>query len=417
MKVLILGSGVIGVTTAYFLQKAGCEVTVLERHDRCALEASHENGSQLSYSNCLPLASKSNLKKAMLWIGKSDAPLLIRPSIDWDMFKWLMKFLFEVRDSKYFYNSESVAKLTFYSKAVLHEMMSEHKFNFDWNNKGLLHIFKTKEDMDSTKSQFDFIAENTDAKYIELTKQKCIDLEPCTENIMKDRYAGILATADETGDVYQFTVQLEEICKKMGVKFLYHQDIESLDMKNGNIVGVKTNRDYFTADKYIVAMGAYSKQLLEQVGIRVPIYPVKGYSLSIDSDENHIGPRSTITDHDKKTVYTKMNNILRVSGTAEFNGYNHDLSQDRLQPMLATTQENFPTAGDFSKVKEWSCLRPLTPSTRPIISKTNHPELYINSGHGFLGWTEAFGSAKLMMHIVLNQKTEIDSSGFSFLNN
>lgn len=402
MQVVILGAGVIGVSTAYYLAKAGCEVTVIERHASAALECSFANGAQLSYSHAEPWANFSNLFKAIKWLGRIDSPLLIRPRLDWQMYSWLLKFIANCPRSRFLANTKQMVALSMYSRHALHELVEAEKLNFNYTKSGILHIFKNSGEItDNLRhlEQCKKFAPNLEFKT--LTRNECVNLDPSLELLMRKRKGGILCPLDESGDAYLFTTNLIKVCEKLGVKFHFNVNINQLISNNQKITGVKTDKGIFKAQKYIIALGAYSSKYVATLGIKLPIYPMKGYSISIPLIPGGTAPHISVTDHQKKTVFTTIGTRLRVGGTVEFAGYDTSIPYHRIKPILSLTKRFFPAAGDFKNITTWSCLRPQTPSSNAIIQKTVIKNLYINAGHGSLGWTQAVGSGKLMTKLIL----------------
>lgn len=405
-KVIILGSGIIGVLSAYFLQHHGFEVTVIERHANVAEECSFANGSQLSYSHAEPWASWPMLYKALKWLGNKEAPLYMRFSLDPDLYKWLWKFLTNCPSSAIKRNTQAILQLNFFSKKVLHEILAAHQIDFNLSNKGILHIYNNLEYMNSLRHQFTMQKEYyPDFQFQVLDKYGCIDLEPALFDFTDQLCGGIYCMQDEVGSTRQFTEQLAEICQNMGVNFLFNTEIETFTLANNKISGLMTNKGFYQADKYVAALGAYNQPMLKKIGIDCNIYPMKGYTITVPVENNHIAPYLGVTDEIKKVVYSRIDeNRMRIAGTAEFAGFSHDISPNRINPILEAYKRIFPHGGDFENITTWTCLRPQRPSNVPIISGTKYSNLFINGGHGTLGWTMAAGSAKILQNVIQNQK-------------
>lgn len=408
MKVMILGCGVIGVLSAYFLQKNGFEVIVIERNSQPAEECSFANGAQLSYSHAEPWASWPMVYKALKWLGKSNAPLYLRPSLDLHMYKWLWKFLGNCGEQAIARNTRAMVQLNFYSKKILHEILEQHSIDFDLSSKGILHIYTDKNYMASLKQHFTRQQQYyPDFTYRELDKYGCIDLEPALVNFADELCGGIYCMQDEIGDMYKFTLQMVEICKNIGVKFLFDTKVETFTTSNHKISGVMTDKGFMKADEYVAALGAYNYPLLHKIGINCSIYPMKGYSVTMKVDNTHTAPYVGITDEINKVVYSRIGeNRIRLAGTAEFAGFNHAIPEARIKPILEAYKRVFPYGGNFEQITSWACLRPQTASNIPIIARTCYENLFINGGHGTMGWTMAAGSAKILLNIMQNNKME-----------
>ncbi len=412
MKVIILGAGVMGVCTAYLLAKQGFEVTVIDRHTYAAMESSYANGCQLSYSHCEPWATGGNLIKAIKWLGHKEAPLLFRLRWDWDMYKWLTKFIINAMPANVARNTLNILKLSFYSRYIMHELLDEFDFDFDFQKSGILHLFHNKEELDKAERHFIFESRNSDElKFKVLSAKQCLNLEPAVAHIIKEKYGGIYFPKDEIGDILKFTRGLAAMCIKLGVKFLYNTDILTLTLSGNRISGVNTNQGFYTADKFVMALGAYSGKFMRMIGINLPIYPMKGYSISIPVRKKHEHLSMSITDQKSKIVYVPLKGFLRAAGTVEFAGFNHEILAERIDPIVNATRRSFPDGGDFDKVVPWACLRPQTPQSSPIIGRTRYNNLFINSGHGSLGWTQALGSSKIVADVIVGKSPEISLTG------
>jgi D-amino-acid dehydrogenase len=412
MKVLVLGAGVIGITTAYFLQKEGYKVTVVDRHSESAQECSHANGAQLSYSHAEPLANWKNLWKGIKWLGKKNAPLLIRPRLDLELYKWIFKFLLECPKSKMEQHAINLLRLSFYSKQIFHELNSSLDIKYDWNDLGVLHLLSNQEALDDEVKLFELFQKHSACEYEIFSKDQCIQHEPSSEIIMKEKVGGIWSKSDEIGDAHKFTLAMQKECEKLGVEFIWNSEIISFTTNKNKITGVHTSTGFLTSNKFVCCLGAYTAKYLSPIGIKLPIYPVKGYSTSVPTGDKYNSPRSSIFDLERKIVYTRMADTLRTAGTAEFTGFDHSINEARVKPLLDATKRFFPDGGDYSNVGKWSCLRPLTPQYTSYLGKTSFANLFINAGHGFLGWTTAAGSAKVVAEIAMDKPSPISLKGF-----
>ena len=411
MKIIILGSGVIGTTAAYILGARGHEVEVIERQNASGSETSFANGGQLSYSHAEPWANPSVLPKVVKWMFKEDAPLIFRPRADMEMIKWGLKFLMNCTPGRAHANSVSLLKLGLYSKKKMEQLRSFSGIKFDNRRDGILHIYPSQKDFDHAAEQARFQeklgcpAEIADSK-------RCVQLEPALEHAGKPIVGGIYQSLDESGDAYIFTQELAKLCiNEFKAVFQYDTHLRAINHTNGRIASVTTQKGEHSADAYIVALGSYSPIFLKTIGIRVPIYPMKGYSVSFAA--NHYSPNLSLTDGQHKIVYSRLGDRLRVAGTAEFAGYNTAVRPERIKPIVRAVKELFPKCEYDAPLSEWACLRPTTPDGPPIIGQTPFSNLYLNTGHGTLGWTQAAGSATLIADIIEGHTPEISLDGLT----
>ncbi len=411
MKVLILGGGVIGVTSAYLLASRGFEVEVVERQKECGRETSFANGGQLSYSHAEPWANPSALMKVAKWMFKDDAPLVFRPRADLDMIMWGLRFLANCTDARAKSNSVSLLRLGLYSKKMMEKIRIFTGIEFNNIREGILHIFTNSKEFGTAIAQARF-QEKFGCPSEVCDVKRCITLEPSLEHAGKELVGGIYDAIDESGDIFVFTQRLAALCKKeFKVQFHYDTQVERLEYAGDTITGVKTSKGVLKADHYVMSLSAYSPLFLKPLGIRVPIYPMKGYSITFSGDQTYI-PTISITDTELKLVYSRLGDKLRVAGTAEFAGYNDEIIAKRIKPIFEASLSLFPKA-ELKTIMEWACLRPSTPDGPPIIGKTKYKNLYMNTGHGTLGWTQAAGSACLLADIMENRPTEISMDGFT----
>ena len=394
MKIIILGSGLLGVTTAYELGKRGFEVTVLDRNEESARETSFANGGQLSYSHAEPWASPTVIPKLPKWMGRDDAPLVFKFRADWQMIRWGVKFLRNCTTDRANTNCVNLLRLGLYSRKKMAELRSDTGIEFDFGNKGILHIYSTDADFDHAKRQLEYQAK-FGAHQVILNKNDVYNLEPSLGHSERSMVGGIHAIEDETGDPYLFCNALAKVAmERYGVQFKYGVNINELQVNNKSVVAVTTDQGDMSADGYVMAMGSYSSPILRNIGIDVPIYPMKGYSITINA--NNGCPNISLTDGTHKIVYSRLGNRLRIAGTAEFAGYDQSLNEKRVQNIINAASDLFPKADWSQEIKKWACLRPSTPDGPPIIGPTPFRNLFLNTGHGTLGWTQAAGSAALV---------------------
>ncbi|MBN8543244.1 MAG: D-amino acid dehydrogenase [Alphaproteobacteria bacterium] len=416
MKICILGAGVLGVTSAYELAKRGHEVTVLERQSAAAMECSFANGGQLSYSHAMPWANPYVFPDVFRWMFKDDAPLVFRFKADPHMIRWGLLFLLNCLPARTRRHSEALLRLGVYSRMKTDEIIADTKLDFDYLNKGILHVFSSQNCLDHAKIQADFQHKMGGDPESLLTPEECVKIEPTLAHSNKKIFGGVLAPKDASGDIHKFTQRLATlITEKYGVKFQYGTEIKRLHKADGKISHIETSQGYLSGfDHYVLSTGAYSSVHLRQLGLYVPIYPMKGYSITFPANE--FCPTVSLTDEALKVVYSRLGDRIRVAGTAEFAGYNHDIRKVRIDPIVRGVRTLFPKA-DLSKIDEWACLRPSTPDGPPIIGKTPISNLYLNTGHGTLGWTQAAGSARLLADVFEGIPTEIPMTGLTIERN
>ncbi len=418
MKICILGAGVLGVTSAYELARRGHAVTVIERGAEPARECSYANGGQLSYSHAEPWANPHVFPKLFKWAFQDDAPLVLRPSTDMHMMRWGLLFLLNCLPAKARANCETMLRLGLYSKQKMAELMAETKVEFSFLGNGTLHVFDSQASFDGAKRHAEFQAK-LGCTETPMTPAECFTLEPTLANTTKKLVGGMYAPIDESGDIHVFTKNLADYCaKKLGVTFLYNQKIAKLHQTNNQITHVEIEgqqRDYMAGfDAYVMALGSHSAPHLRKLGLYVPIYPMKGYSITFNASAHC--PKVSITDDAAKQVYTLLGNRMRVAGTAEFAGYNEAVRAVRIDPLKRGMKELFPEAPQ-EELTEWACLRPSTPDGPPIIGKTPISNLFMNTGHGTLGWTQAAGSSRLLADVVDGTPTEIPLTGLGIERN
>lgn len=411
MKIVILGAGVIGVSTAYFLGARGHEVEVIERNNASAMETSFANGGQLSFCHAEPWANPAVFAKIVKWMFKDDAPLVMRPRADLDMINWGLRFIANCSESRARANSINLLRLGLYSKKKMEWFRTFSGIKFDSIREGILHIFTQEKDFIGAIKQAKF-QEKIGCPSEIVDVKKCIQLEPTLEHAGKPLKGGVFQSLDESGDVFTFTQELAKLCQsEYKAVFHYNTTVKSINSDKGKITSITTDKGNVSGDVYIMSLGSYSAIYLKPIGIRVPIYPMKGYSVTFPA--NHYTPQMSLTDTENKIVFSRLGARLRVAGTAEFAGHNADIRPERIAPIVRAVQNLLPKCEYGQPESSWACLRPSTPDGPPIIGKTKYSNLYMNTGHGTLGWTQAAGSAALVADIIENRPTEISLEGMS----
>lgn len=390
MKVIILGSGVIGVTTAYYLRKKGLDVTVIEAESASGLATSFANGSQLSYSKTHPLSDIEILKRMPRLLFSKNTPIHIHPGIDMQFLRWGMLFLRECLPSRTHKNARQVLEIALKSREAMHQIIIEHNISFDYARRGKMYVFTESSEFEHTVKDADRKASGI--KQQVLTASAAAHMEPALEDMQHLIKGAIFSEIDEAGDARKFTQGLAAVCEAMGVTFYYNSKIEDFRVEGGVIKSVTAAGQEFTADRFVVCLGPESPRVMKKIGVSLPVYPMKGYSITIPATSR--APEINITDEEKRVVYSKIGDRLRIAGVAEFAGWDYKINRKIMDGMIDIARERFPRAGDYSQITEWTALRPMTPSTVPIIGRAKKfDNLYLNTGHGMLGWTLACGSA------------------------
>lgn len=383
--IAVIGAGIAGITTAYYLARDGHQVTVIDQEPYPAMRTSYANGGQVSVSNSEVWTTWSNVIKGAKWVLKKDAPLLIRPSLDLDKAAWLAKFLYHTANNDYARNTAATIRMGIESRRLYQEMLAEHAIEFDQTPAGIMHFYKDPMYWHHAQSVQE-LYEGNGCEWTLLTADQVHDRDPSLANV-RGILGGAWTPQDWTGDIHKFCYEMSRVlADTYSVQFLYNFLVEDL----------KTFVEYGFADHLVITSGVGSVKLAKTVGDRLPIYPVKGYSITVnlDSDSlNHV-PQVSLLDDQAKIVTSTLGNRFRVAGTAELAGENYDIRRDRIDPLLRWVQTNFPKINthDYS---QWACLRPMTPNMMPIAKPSDkHPAVYYNTGHGHLGWTLAPATAK-----------------------
>ncbi|MBB3383539.1 MULTISPECIES: D-amino acid dehydrogenase [unclassified Rhizobium] len=408
MKVVVLGAGIIGVTSAYQLAKAGHEVTVIDRQQGPALETSFANAGEVSFGYCSPWAAPGIPMKAIKWLFMHHAPLILRPKVDGAMLSWLVKMLSNCTSERYAINKSRMLRLADYSRISLAQLREETGIAYDERMQGTLQLFRTQQQLDASAKDVKALAADG-IPYKVLDPDGCVSVEPALRHVRGKIVGGLLTPKDETGDCFKFTNALAAKAIELGVKFQYGTTIKGLDVQEEQARAVMTDRGRLNADAIVVALGSYSPLLLKPLGISLSVYPVKGYSLTIPITDASRAPESTVMDETYKIAITRLGDRIRVGGMAEISGYTNDLGLARRQTLEHSVTDLFP-GGDVAKASFWSGLRPMTPDGTPVIGPTKIKGLFLNTGHGTLGWTMSSGSARVISDLVSGRKPDIDAT-------
>ena len=409
MKVLILGAGVIGTTSAYYLAKAGHEVTVIDRQPGPALETSFGNAGELSYGYASPWAGPGIPMKAIKWLTMVDGPLVIRPMLDPRMWIWGMRLLANCTERAYAVNKSRMVRLAEYSNERMVELRGLNGLNFDGRERGTLQLFRTQKQLDHIHGDVE-VLKQYGVRYEVLDPKGCIAAEPGLATSTVPFVGALRLPDDDTGDCKMFTEGMAKLATDAGVTFQFGVKIDGIEANAESITGVATSAGRLTADAYIGAMGSYTPLLVAPLGIRLPVYPIKGYSLTVPITDESVAPVSTVMDETYKVATTRFENRIRVGGTAEIAGWDMTLRPHRRGPLDRSLRELFPRAGDLSKASFWCGLRPMTPDGTPVIGRAKFKNFYLSTGHGTLGWTMAAGSGQVLADLVSGKKPDIDTS-------
>lgn len=411
MRVIVLGSGVIGVASAYYLARQGADVTVLDRQSGPAEETSFGNAGQISPGYSTPWAAPGIPFKAVKWMFQHHAPLAINLDGSMWQLQWMAQMLKNCNPQSYAVNKERMMRVAEYSRDCLRELRKDTGIHYENRAKGTLQLFRKEAQMEAVQRDIS-VLEECGVSYELLNGNELGRVEPALANAQDKLVGGLHLPNDETGDCYLFTNALAQIAKELGVNFQFNQNVEKLIVEGDQIKGVQVNGKVLTADRYVLAFGSYSRDFLKPLDLQLPVYPVKGYSLTIPIVDPAFAPQSTVLDETYKIAITRFDQRIRVGGMAELSGFNLGLNEDRRATLQMVTQDLFP-GGDMAQASFWTGLRPMTPDSTPIIGATRFKNLFLNTGHGTLGWTMACGSGKLISDIVLNHKTDISTDGLS----
>lgn len=416
MKVIVLGSGIVGTSSAWFLHKAGHDVTVIERQPGAAQETSFANGGQISVSHAEPWANPSAPLKVLKWLGKDDAPLLFRPRAELLQWLWSLSFLRECTQKRTDQNIRQIVAISEYSRKTLQTLRAETGIAYDSLTKGILHFYTEQKEFDSSLSAARLMRELGCPRQ-SIDADEVIKIEQALAGIRDKIVGGDFTETDESGDVYKFTDGLAKKSAEAGVEFQFNTTVTRLLTEgsgtSATITGVEVIDSFgrhkvLRADAIVVAMGSFSQTILKPLGVNLMIYPGKGYSATYDVINPDAAPTVSLTDDGYKLVVSRLGNRLRVAGTCEINGYSRELNTARCEAITRRTRELFPDACNYASPTYWAGLRPLTPSNVPYIGKTKYSNLFLNTGHGTLGWTMGAGSGRAIAEIVSGRLPEVD---------
>ncbi|MEJ8834810.1 D-amino acid dehydrogenase [Ramlibacter sp. AN1133] len=412
MRVMVLGSGVIGTSVAYYLARDGHDVTVLDRQPAPALEASYANAGEVSPGYSAPWAGPGVPLKAIKWLLMKHGPLVIRPSLDPALWRWCAAMLANCNEAAYAVNKGRMVRLAEYSRDCLRALRDETGIRYDERTQGTLQLFRTAKQLDAS------------AKDIEVLKQYGVDFELLDRDgfvrvepglaATREKFVGALRLpGDETGDCLKFTQELARRSQGLGADFRFGVDIRGLERNGARITGVRTAGGVLRADCYVVALGSYSTRLLAPLGVHIPVYPVKGYSITVPITDAARAPESTIMDETHKVAVTRLGDRIRVGGTAQLSGFDLALAPARRRTLEHVVTDLFPGGGDVARAEFWTGLRPMTPDGTPIVGASGIDNLLLSTGHGTLGWTMATGTGRVIADLVSGREPEISLEGLT----
>ncbi|AEF53729.1 D-amino acid dehydrogenase [Marinomonas posidonica] len=409
MQVCVLGAGVVGLTSAYYLAKKGFEVTVLDRQPSVALETSFANAGQISPGYSAPWAAPGIPLKAIKWLMQKHAPLKISPEPEMKKLLWMGKMLSQCTEGAYNINKSRMMALAEYSRDQFIGLRKELGIQYDDGQGGTLQLFRKDEQVEAAAKDIK-VLRALNVPHQMLTPEQVVVAEPGLASVIDKFKGGLKLIGDETGDCYLFCQSLKAECEALGVQFQFNTDIQSLSVEAGKVRGVFTQHGLQAFDTVLVSLGSYSKELLKACDIDIPVYPVKGYSLTVPITNDAYAPVSTVMDETYKVAVTRLGNRIRAAGTAELAGYNLDLPKSRTETISHVVEDLFGQGCQLSDAEYWTGLRPMTPDGTPVVGATEVNGLYLNTGHGTLGWTMSCGSAAVIADIMAGNNTEVDST-------
>ena len=398
MRVIVLGSGVVGVTTAYYLALAGHEVTVIDRQPGPALETSFANAGQISPGYASPWAAPGIPLKAAKWLFQRHAPLSIKPDGTLFQLQWMWEMYRNCDPARYAVNKERMVRLAEYSRDCMRQLRRDTGIAYEGRQQGTVQLFRTQQQFDSAAKDIN-VLRDAGVAYEVLQGAQLAAAEPALANVAHKRVGGLRLPNDETGDCQLFTTRLTAMARDLGVRFEFDTKVRRLEQAGGEIAGIVTDKGVLTADRYVLATGSHTRALLQR-WFPVPVYPMKGYSLTVPIIDAARAPVSTILDETYKTAVTRFDDRIRVGGMAELSGFNLELNPRRRETLELVVNDLFPGAGDTAQASFWTGLRPMTPDSTPIVGPTPLRNLFLNTGHGTLGWTMAAGSATVIADLV-----------------
>ena len=413
MRVLVLGSGVVGTTTAYYLARAGAKVTVIDRQPAPAMETSFANAGQVSPGYSTPWAAPGIPLKALKWLFQRHAPLAIRADGSLFQLRWMMEMLRNCTAERYAENKARMMRLSEYSRDTLRTLRSDTGLHYEERSKGTLQLFRSAAQLEAARQDIR-VLEEFGVPYELLDRDGLIRAEPALARADAQLVGGLRLPNDETGDCQLFATRLAEMARDLGVEYRFGVSVDEILTGGGGIIGVRVGEEVLSADRYVLALGSYSPKLARPIGFDLPIYPVKGYSLTLPVADEAMAPVSTIMDETYKVAVTRFADRIRVGGMAELTGFDDTLKEKRRATLEMVVSDLFPQGGKVAEATFWTGFRPMTPDGTPIIGASSLRNLYFNTGHGTLGWTMSCGSSKLLADLLSGEKPALNAGDYSF---
>jgi len=411
VRIIVLGAGVVGVASAWYLAAAGHEVTVIDRRDAAGMETSFANGGQISAGHAEPWAKPAVVPKILRWLGREDAPLLFRPRADRAQWEWGLRFLLECFPGRFERHSRTLAGLAGYSRACLRTLRAELGIRYEHLERGILQFATNTRDFDGLAHHAEAMRALGMVKREVKSSAECLALEPALKHSKDPVVGGVYDPQDESGDAHRFTQELARLAAARGVTFRFGAAVQTLDAEGDEVRAIRlSGGESIAADAYVMSLGSYSPLLLAPLGVRIPVYPLKGYSITLPlgATEAAAAPTVSLTDEACKLVISRLGSRLRAAGTAELNGYDTTLNPVRCAAIVRRIRDLFPALGGITAVENWTGLRPATPNNVPLIGRTKLRNLYLNTGHGTLGWTLACGSGAALADLVSGRRAQVD---------
>ncbi|MFM7968727.1 D-amino acid dehydrogenase [Aeromonas sp. A-5] len=412
MDIVVLGGGVVGVTSAWYLAKAGHKVTLLERRDGVALETSHANAGQISPGYASPWAAPGIPLKAAKWLLQKHAPFTVRPTSDPFQLRWMLKMFANCTPAAYAVNKGRMVRLAEYSRDCMKLLRDELALDYEGRQLGTLQLFRSQAQRDASQRDIE-VLEEYGVPYQSLDASGCEEVEPALARVRGKVVGGLRLPGDETGDCFRFTQALADEARRLGVEFVFNCAIDEVELAQGRAVAVRAGEQRFKADAIVCALGSYGTGFLRPLGIELPVYPVKGYSLTLPMTDAAGAPRSTVLDETYKVAITRFDERIRVGGMAELSGFNLALNPRRHDTLAMVVRDLFPQGGDLEQASFWTGLRPMTPDGTPLVGPSPIPGLWLNTGHGTLGWTMAAGSGQLLSDLISGSAPAISDEGLT----
>ncbi|WP_274450148.1 D-amino acid dehydrogenase [Aeromonas caviae] len=412
MDIVVLGGGVVGVTSAWYLAKAGHKVTLLERRDGVALETSHANAGQISPGYASPWAAPGIPLKAAKWLLQKHAPFTVRPTSDPFQLRWMLKMFANCTPVAYAVNKGRMVRLAEYSRDCMKQLRGELALDYEGRQLGTLQLFRSQAQLDASQRDI-AVLEEYGVPYQSLNADGCEEVEPALARVRGKVVGGLRLPGDETGDCFRFTQALADEARKLGVSFVFNCAIDEVEIAKGRAVAVRAGEQRFQADAIVCALGSYGTGFLRPLGIELPVYPVKGYSLTLPMTDAEGAPRSTVLDETYKVAITRFDERIRVGGMAELSGFNLALNPRRHDTLAMVVRDLFPQGGNLEQATFWAGLRPMTPDGTPLVGPSPIPGLWLNTGHGTLGWTMAAGSGQLLSDLISGNTPDISDEGLT----